>query len=72
MKLLILKVKQIRLKKGYTVRKLSELSGISIAEVSRVESGARRPTIDTLYALAKAMEVSILDTFEPIPDKGPS
>jgi Predicted transcriptional regulators len=52
-------LKQLRKNRGYTLKKLAELSGISDAQLSRIESGARGvPKPGNLKKLAAALDVS--------------
>ncbi len=44
-----------RIESGLTQQKLSELSGISQADISRLESGVANPSLKTLQRLANAM-----------------
>lgn len=53
------KLKKFRIKKKYTLRQLSELSGISVSFISDIENGRRNPSIDTLNSIAKALNVSV-------------
>ena len=49
---------QVRTDRGFTIRDLAEKSGISTAEISRLESGKRlRPSPGVLKALADALVV---------------
>ena len=53
--------KEIRLKRllcGLTQAQLAERSGISTAFVGHIERGTRVMSIETLYALCKALELS--------------
>jgi len=52
------KVKKLMIKKGYTQKKLSELSGINEASVSRYLNGEREPRIDVIINFAKALNVT--------------
>jgi transcriptional regulator with XRE-family HTH domain len=57
-------LRSIRISKGYSIRKLSRLSGVSAALISDLEKGHRKTTtIDTLCALAKAQECSVEDLY---------
>jgi len=56
-------LKEIRTKKGLTLRQLETLSGVSKAEISYIENDERDPTITTLCMLAKALQVPITDLF---------
>ena len=62
-------IKQIRQHKGLTTRQLSELSGISKSQISRIENNQQMPTIDTLCRLAEALQAPIDSTFAYHPDK---
>ena len=46
------------LRGGMTLRKAGELSGLSIAAISRCENGKRRPTVDMLIKLAPVYNVT--------------
>lgn len=51
-------IKQIRISKNLTVNELAELSGISGAQVSRIENGKRNvPKPDTIRALSAALDI---------------
>lgn len=59
-------LKQIRLEKSISQRELAEKSGISNAEISRLESGERqKPSPDALKAIAPILGV----TYEDLMDK---
>jgi DNA-binding XRE family transcriptional regulator len=45
----------LRRRRGITQRRLSELSGIQQADISRIERGATQPTTVTAGRLAKAL-----------------
>lgn len=53
------KIKQIRKEKGFTQKKLSELSGINEAQIRRYELGGANPKIETVKKIAQALDVSI-------------
>lgn len=52
-------LKKRREQLGLTLRGLASSSGISSSMISDVERGAKSPTIDTLAALAQALEISV-------------
>lgn len=52
-------VRVVRLFRGLTQTELSEKSGIRRPEISAIEAGTRRGTVDTLKALAKALGVPL-------------
>jgi transcriptional regulator with XRE-family HTH domain len=52
-------IKSLRIEKGFSQRDLSQLSGVSNAEISRVETGARKKISPvTLKSLYKCLGVS--------------
>ena len=57
------KIRKVRLEKGLTQLDLvARMHGdIDVTNISRIEAGRTNPTIFTLYRLADALEVSILD-----------
>ncbi|GAB3324779.1 hypothetical protein GCM10027299_22220 [Larkinella ripae] len=52
-----LKLKQIRLDKGFSISELAQLSGLSISYITEIEKGRKYPKTDKIAALARAMEV---------------
>jgi transcriptional regulator with XRE-family HTH domain len=48
-----------RLRRSLTLAQLSELSGISVGHLSRLENGGRTPTVRLLLQLARALGVSV-------------
>lgn len=56
-------LKDIRVERGLSARHLADEAGISAAMVSRIENGLVSPSISTLCALARALEVPIVSLF---------
>lgn len=54
---------ELRTAKGYSLRTLEELSGVSKTEINDIENGKINPTIETLQLLAAALEVELSDLF---------
>lgn len=53
-------VRRIRKKKGLTQEKLARLADISLNTLAKIELGfAKKPIIQTVVKLAKALEISI-------------
>ena len=52
-------VAQKRLSQNLTQKQLAEVSGLSQADVSRIERGLANPTLDTLGAIAQALNVQV-------------
>lgn len=58
------KVWQLRTAKGYSLRELEEISGVSKTIINNIENGKANPTIETLLLLAKALDVELSALFE--------
>ena len=56
-------LKELRQSRGKSARWLADQSGISAAMVSRIENGLVSPSIDTLAAVAEALEVPVIALF---------
>lgn len=54
---IIYKVKDIRQKRGLTIRALALKSGVSKSEISDIERGEIHPTVYTLCLLANTLQV---------------
>ncbi|MEV6066584.1 XRE family transcriptional regulator [Nocardia sp. NPDC052001] len=53
------RLRELRRKRDTTLAELSASTGISVSTLSRLESGARRPTLELLLPLAKAHGVTL-------------
>lgn len=56
-------IKEVREKKGISIRRLAELSGVNKSYISDIESGRRMPTVYILCVLAAALEVQPAELF---------
>jgi transcriptional regulator with XRE-family HTH domain len=52
-------IRTFRLRRNLTLAQLSELSGVSMGHLSRLENGSRTPTVRLLLQLARALGVSV-------------
>lgn len=59
-----MKIKQLRMAKGWTQRQLAEASGISKSQLDRIEKNESMPTIDKLCDIAHALGVPAEKTYE--------
>ncbi|MBO6513989.1 MAG: response regulator [Phycisphaerales bacterium] len=53
--------RQIRLartEKGWTLRNLSEISGVSVSQLSSIERGTHLPSVESLTSIAEALNVA--------------
>jgi transcriptional regulator with XRE-family HTH domain len=64
-KLVGLNVRRIRLERGITQERLSEISGFTQQYLSGLERGLRNPTVVTLYELAQALGVQPVELIQP-------
>ena len=59
-----IQLKKLRKSKSFSQAKLAELSALSQAYISELESGEKQPTLKVIKKLAKALEVPILKLLE--------
>ena len=56
---LCVKIKEARVKNGYSQEKLAEVLGVSPTHIKFIESGRRKPSVETLFALARELSLSL-------------
>lgn len=56
-------LKQLRKKQGLTLAELAERTQSYVGNLSRIERGMARPSLDLLYRIAEALGFSITDIF---------
>ena len=56
-----IQLKHYRRVKGFTQRQLSDISGIAVRQVQRIEKGDSNVTLQTLYAMAGALGVTVAE-----------
>jgi len=56
-------LRELRLIKGISQRKLARISGLYHPAISQIEAGKRFPTYRTMQKLAKALNVEVTDLF---------
>jgi transcriptional regulator with XRE-family HTH domain/predicted Fe-Mo cluster-binding NifX family protein len=61
------KIREIRNRKGFSLRALADRSGLNINTLSLVENGKSSPSVSTLQQLAFALKVPIVTFFESDP-----
>ena len=64
MDLLGARLKEIRLRSGLSLRELARRAGVSPSLVSQVENGKSRPSVATLYAFSRSLNVSVDELFD--------
>ena len=50
----------LRKRRGYTIAKLSELTGLNGANLSLIETGKRQPQINTLQTILEALNAELV------------
>jgi transcriptional regulator with XRE-family HTH domain len=60
---------EARKAQNLTQKELSERTGITQADISRIENGTRNPSLDMLKRLAKGMGMQLRLEFVPIESK---
>lgn len=58
------RVKELRVRRGWTQEQLADVSGFSQQYISGLEQGRRNPTIVTLHELAVALGVRPVELLE--------
>jgi transcriptional regulator with XRE-family HTH domain len=61
-------LKELRNRKGYSLRSLAQLSGLNINTLSLIENGKTSPSVSTIQQLAVALNIPITAFFESKPD----
>ena len=57
-------IRSLRDKQSLSLRDLSDLSGLSVNAISKIERGKNSPTVASLHQLASALRVQITDLFQ--------
>ena len=57
------RLSSIREKRGLSQTQLADMAGIGRAHLSQIENGAVAARVDTLYAIATALEMPIAEMF---------
>jgi transcriptional regulator with XRE-family HTH domain len=52
------RIKNLRIRKGFSQEELAEISGLSLRTIQRIENGETEPRGDSLKRLVTAFEVS--------------
>ncbi len=57
-------LKKIRQRRKLTQAELAQRVGVHVITITRLETGARRPSMDLLQRLAKALKVKVGDLLQ--------
>jgi len=55
----MLRLREIRERKGVTLRALKTMSGVAVSSLARFEAGQGDPQLSTLRKIAKALNVTV-------------
>ena len=59
------KIRLLRTEKKVSIRKLSDLTGLSKSTLSDIENNkSKKPTVDTIERVARALEIPISELFD--------
>jgi transcriptional regulator with XRE-family HTH domain len=58
------RIADLRKEKGYTQERLAAEAGIDRVALANIETRRRRPTVTTIYRLARAMDLHIQQFFD--------
>jgi transcriptional regulator with XRE-family HTH domain/predicted Fe-Mo cluster-binding NifX family protein len=61
------RLRDLRNRRGYSLRALADRSGLNVNTLSLVENGKTSPSVSTLQQLARALDVPIVSFFESEP-----
>ena len=53
-------IRELRCRKNFTLRQLSEKTGYTVSFLSQLERGIKNPSLDALRAIAQALDVSLV------------
>lgn len=59
-----IQLKKIRIREGYSQNQLAFESGLSLSQIARIETARINPTISTVFALARTLNVPLSDLFD--------
>ncbi len=63
-------VKTLRKELGFTQQQLAFESGLSLTQIARIETAIANPTLSTIFALARALDISLTTLFSfALPNK---
>lgn len=57
-------LKRLRKKHGFTQDQLAFEAGISLSQVARIETSRINPTLSTVFAIARAMDIPLQSMFD--------
>lgn len=59
-----IQLKKIRIREGFSQSQLAFESGLSLSQIARIETARINPTLSTVFALARTLNVPLSDLFD--------
>lgn len=56
-------LRKVRVEKEYTQSQLAFEAGLSLSQIARIETAKINPTLSTIFAIARTLEVSLQELF---------
>jgi transcriptional regulator with XRE-family HTH domain len=66
----MLRLREWREKRGLSLRKLAELSGVHYVMIARLQTGQGDPQLSTLLKLCRVLDITLNDLIPQTPSKG--
>ncbi len=63
----VLLLKEIRKEKGYSLEKLSKMTGISSSHLNYIENNEKEPSLSMTVRIARALKIKIDKLYKVIP-----
>lgn len=60
-------LKEIRIKSGYSLEKLSKLTGISSSHLNYIERNEKEPSLSMAIIIAQALNIDIKELYKIVP-----
>lgn len=67
-----MRIREVRERKGLSLREVARRMEISASALSQIERGLLRPSVNRLFAIANALDVTVLEVFGESDATGPS
>jgi transcriptional regulator with XRE-family HTH domain len=58
-----IQLKKIRIREGFSQSQLAFESGLSLSQIARIETARINPTLSTVFAIARTLNVPLVDLF---------
>ena len=58
------KLKEVRLKQGYTQEELAYKADITLSQIARIETVKTNPTVSTIFKIARTLNVQVSELFD--------